>query len=304
MLYKLGKKFFKLTYNALHFLQACLILLSIFVIAYWLLQLANAPFIKPVAPFFEGINAYVHLFYNRLVVIGGTTIDFSFFIAAIILLLAAFGIKYAIELIEISEEHFESLNKTYKKHAEKAFNAQLEREYLRQESKNNKTITLLKFNASKLLKGSLYGDDIKGDPGSKAKEVLFDCFEILDEDMDCKKELLDNGILLYFDDYNNIDKFINSLNRILKGIKTKYIEDKWQVSYTAGIDVYADSSEIEQKKEALKKLVKLGLNDKITCLGTFKHRYSLLKKPSYTFSAEGFYTIIENEEVFSIEILR
>lgn len=292
----LGKKIFKLTYDLLRFIQICLIFLSLFVIAYWFLSIAGTPIIQPVAPFFEGIKNLVHLFYNRPVAIDKAVLDFSLIVAAIIFLLFVLGIKFVIEFIEIAEEKYDVVYKTYKKHTEKVFNAQLEKEYLEQEARNNKTIALVKFKAS--------GASSDADTEGKVKEILFDFFEILDEDIDCKKEITENTIFLYFNDYNNIDRFVTSLETILKGIKAKYYEDKWQVNYNIGIDVYAEAQEIEAKKDSLKKLVKIGLDNKIACLATFKHRYLMTKVTKYTFVEEGYYNIIKNDEVFSLKPLK
>lgn len=304
MYHNLGKKIFKLTYDLLRFIQICLIFLSLFVIIYWFLSIAGAPIIQPVAPFFEGIRNLVHLFYNRPVSIDKAVLDFSLIVAAIIFLLFVLGIKFVIEFIEIAEEKYDVVYKTYKKHAEKVFNAQLEKEYLEQEAKNNKTIALVKFKASGPSSGNLYGEETKVDTDGKVKEILFDFFEILDEDIDCKKEVTENTIFLYFNDYKNIDRFVTSLETILKGIKAKYYEDKWQVNYNIGIDVYAEAQEIEVKKESLKKLVKIGLDNKIACLATFKHRYLMTKVTKYTFVEEGYYNIIKNDEVFSLKPLK
>lgn len=266
--------------------------------------MAAFPLSQPFAPFFEGLRNIVHLFYNKGITTDTNSVDFSFLIATIIFLLTALAIKFAIEFIEIFERKYELLQDSQRLRAEKRFNEELEREYLETEVKNNKIIVLIELTSSSASRGNLYNKEQPEDAEKKTKEILFELFEILDEDINCKKEIFNNGILLYYDNYSSIDTFITLLRSILKGLKNKYYEDKWIIKYACSIDVYADRAEVETKKEVLKKLVRIKAEDKIVCLSNFMHRYSLVKNPKFSFSTEGFYKIKENEEVFSLEDLK
>lgn len=302
MSYKLIKKGIKFVVDFLHFVQGMLIFLCILMVAYWFSELARVPFIKPVAPFFEAIKNITHIFYNRTLVVGEITLDFSLFVATILVLIVVWVLKVLMENIVFYEQYYDIAHKKHKKKVEDSFNLKLQEEYLSNEQKNNKVVALIKFCAENILKDKFYTKDFGVGVEQKEKEMLFDFFEILDEDVKCRKEILNEGLLLNFENFENIDNFISSLNKIIRELKDKYYTEKWQLNFLMGVDVYAGAEEIKSKTEKIKTLNKLGFKNEIICSGAFKQRYSMLEKQKYYTQAKGFYQINgENEEIFCIK---
>lgn len=302
MSYKLIKKGFKFVVNFLHLIQGMLIFLCILMIAYWFSELAKAPFIKPVAPFFDAIKNIIHMFYTRTLVVGSLTLDFSLFVATILGLIIAWILKVLMENIEFYEQYYDIAYKKHKKKKEESFNLKLEKEYLKNEQKNNKMLVLVKLCAANRAKDKFYTKDFGVGIEQKEKEMLLNLFEIINEDIKCKNEILNEGILLYFDDVEKTDNLIFYLKKIIKELENKYYEEKWQLSFFISVDVYAEPTEIKRKIEKLITLNRLGLKDEIVCMGNFNQRYALLKNKKYNMLAQGFYQINgDNEEVFCIK---
>ena len=88
-------------------------------------------------------------------------------------------------------------------------------------------------------------------------------------------------------------------------MKKQYIKENWQINSYIGVDVYAKESELRLKAEKLFNLIKLGIENEIVCLSTFKERYILLEKAYCSFEGQGFYQILgDNKEVFCIKSLK
>lgn len=301
MSYELSKKLFKYFIDLLRLVQLVSIFLCFFINLYWVLQLAGATFIQPVAPFFEAIRQMAYFFNPKIVNANGVTIDFAFLEATIFILAFVWGLKIFIELLEFLGKKSDAIHKKVKKKNEELFNLKLEKEYFSEEYKNNKVFMVVRFVAKNLTKDSFFNRDVNVGVEEKEREILFNFLEILDEDIKCQKKVLDEGVLL-LEDFKNIDNFIYSLGRIIKELKSKYYEEKWQLDFHMGIDVYADPTEIEPKMEKITVLTNLGFEGKIACLGTFKQRYSLSKNPKYRIQDEGIYQINNTEEeVFCIK---
>ncbi len=300
MLYDLGKKCFKLFINFLHSLQIVLIFLSFSVILFWLLQLGKVPFIDFVAPFFEGIKSFIHLFYNRTIVVDEVSIDFSFFIAALLFMALVLILKFAAEQVEFVEQKYDSAHRYLKRKTEDVFNTGLNQQYLFDEQKNNKFFMFIRFKAKNMMKDSLYNKDAHEGESQKEKEFLFDFFEVLD-DLKCQKRNTQSGILLYFDNFNEVDSIISSVDTMITEIKNKYLLDKWKIESLMAAETYADENEIPQKVQNAIKLLNLGFKGEIACLAGFKQRYSLIKQPQYQCIGRGVYKINKDEEVFCIK---
>lgn len=304
MFYKLGKKLFHLFIDFIRLIQVALIFLSFFTILYWILQLAGATFIEPVAPFFEGIKSITHIFYNRTVQTGEVTIDFSFLLATFVFLLLAWGLKFVIEYIEFAEKKYDSIYKFFKKKYEDLFNIGLEKQYLNQEQKNNKFLLLIKFNVINLSKDKFFNRDSDFNTNEKERELLENLSDNLEDVLICQKNLLPEGLLLSFDDFNDIDEVIFFIKNVMKKLQQKSEEENFKLNFLVGIEVYANAKEIASKTEKLIKLINLGLDDKILCLATFKQRYLLVKSPNYTVESLGVYKISDYEDVFFIKSLK
>lgn len=299
---KIRKDLFRYVANILHFSQIFLIFLSFFTIMYWIFEIAGATFIKPFTPIFGSIKDITHLFYNRTVNIGEASLDFSFLVAVIFFLLCVWILKIAIEYVEIAAAKCEKISESLRKKAEEDFNVQLEKEYKTQTSKDNNFLFLIKFSAQNMEKDKFYNRDVNDGVEEKEKEILIDFFEIVDEDLNCQKQLLDGKILLSSNKFDDIDQFLNSIQTILSDFKNKYRSENWNLDFLISTDAYAINTEIEQKTQKLISLIKLGFTNDIICLSPFKERYAFLKIQKYSFTGEGTYQIMgENEEIFRIK---
>ena len=302
MFNKLAKKIFKLLIDIVKFVQVTLVFLSFFVVLYWILQLAGAKFIEVFAPFFEGIKAFIHTFYNRTVKIDQVSIDFSFLLATFIMLLIAQALKFLVEGIEFLEKKYDSIYNFFKKKSEGLFNIGLEKQYKAQEHRNNKFLLLIQFNLTNSTKDKFFNKDVVTGVDEKQKEVMQKFLEIFGKDLKFQKDLLKEGLLLCFNDFDSIEKVLSEVGNCIRILKKKYVEEQWKVSYIAGIDVYANAGEILPKVKRMIMLLKLNLKDKIACLPTFKQRYSLMKNPTYKIEGQGTYKIEGCEDIFVLEI--
>lgn len=304
MLYKLGKKFLNLSADFIHFVQVVLVFMSFFVILYWILQLAEVKFIEPVAPFFESIKAFIHIFYKRIVQMDNVSIDFSFLLAAFLALFISWGLQFVIELIEFAEKKYDNTYNYLKRKNEDSFNKDLEKQYLKEEYKNNKVLILIKFETKNLSKDKFFSRDTEIDVDEVQEEILKEFFDNFVKGLKAEKKLINDGFLLYFNDFDDIEKIISSILSDIKILKKKYIEKELQLNSIMSIDVYADDKEIESKIGKLIILNKLDLKNKIACFATFKQRYSLIKNPKYSVDPHGIYKIFDEESVFFINRLQ
>jgi len=305
--YELGKKIFKFFIETLNFFRVTLVFLSFFTVLYWFCQLAGATFVNIFAPFFETIKNITHLFYNRTIVIDKESIDFAFLIASFAMLFVVWALKFAVEYIEQAEKSYDNAHEIAKEKAEKIFNACLEQEYVNQEQKNKNIAILIKFSASNTLKDSFFDRNTDLGVEETQKTALLELLQNAEseEKLRFKKKVFDDSVLLSFDSFKDIDKILANIESYIENIRQKYAQNKWQINYFVGIEVYAKEHELESKIKSLMMLIKLGLTDKIICFATFKQRYSLLKKPKYKVDQEGLYSINDaNEEVFYVKNLK
>lgn len=265
-----------------------------------MLQIAQIPWLNAAAPLFETIKDITHLFYNRISNINDVQIDFAFLIASFAILFIVWGIKLLIEKIELIEEKYDATYKTIKKKAEENFNVSLEKQYIKNEHKNNKFLVMVKLKVRDLSVDAFFSRDTTPRDTKKELEIMSNFMEILDEDLPCQKKLFDDNLLLYFPNFDKINETLDNLRLIIKNLKNKHLEDKWQITASVGVDTYAGANEIAPKAQKLILLNKLGLDNKILCLSSFRQRYSLLKEKKYNIEVEGAYKLGENEEEVSI----
>ncbi|MFA7659227.1 MAG: hypothetical protein WCY19_07320 [Candidatus Gastranaerophilaceae bacterium] len=303
MFYKLGKKLFLFFVNFLKFIQVLLVFLSFFIILYWLFQLGEATFIKPFAPFFEGIKNIVHIFYFRTVKVDEIAIDFSFLIATFVLLFIVWGLRFVIEDVDLIEKKYDSIYNFLKKKVESIFNLTLEQQYLISEHKNNNFLILVKFTALNLSKDSFFNKDAAVGIEEKQREILADFSKIIAEKLQPQRRTLEDGLLLYFENFQKVDGVILDIEKVILNLKNRYYDKKFRVNFLISIETYSKNNEITEKLKTLLMLNKLGLKDKIICLSTFKQRYSLVKNPRYFVESLGIYEIKKDEEVFCIKSL-
>lgn len=242
-----------------------------------------------------------------MVVIDKESIDFAFLIASFAMLFAVWALKFAVEYIEAAEEKYDTAHRLAKEQTEKIFNACLQQEYINLEQKNKNIAILIKFSAINLLKDSFFNRDADTGIEEMQKNALIDLIQYIEtkDKLHFEKKFFDDSVLLTFDSFHEVDGIIVSLESDIEDIKQKYAQNKWQINYFAGIEVYAKEQELEAKTKNLMKLVKLGLTNKIVCFATFKQRYSLAKKPKHTIAQEGLYSINDvDEEVFYVKNLK
>lgn len=302
MLYKIGKKFFAYLKDFLNFLRVFLVFLSFAVILFWLLQLWVPPFVERVAPFFNSIKDFTHLFYNRTVSIDEVVIDFSFLLDAIIFMIIVWALKFVVEQIEFVENQYESFYAKVKRKAEALFNVALEQEAVIAELKNNSFMVLINMQVENLMKSTMFNSDANVGLDEKRDEILSDFIELASENIKADKKIIEEGVLLYFNDFSDVDKNITQLDNVIKAIREKYYAQKWLITFYGALDSYSTPKDIMTKVKVLLRLQKLGLKNKIICIASFKQRYSLQKNPKYRITAEGYYKISEEmEEVYVLE---
>lgn len=287
----------------MHFMQIVLIFLSFATILFWLFELGGATFIQPFAPFFHFIQDVTHLFYNRTVQIEQSQIDFAFLIAALTFLLVVWGLKFAIEGLEGLEKKYDYFHEKFRVNTEKSFNVNLERQYIREESKINKFLMLVKFKARNTARDSFFEKGANEGAEEKEKEALNLFADKIDNALGAQKRILSEGVLLYFEDFKRVDKIISTIKDVVEELKGDFSELNWELKEVISIEPYAYDSEITYKIRNLMLLNRLDFKCEIVCLSQFKHRYSLMKDPKYTVENKGIFEINKDEEVFYIKNL-
>ena len=281
-------------------MQIFLVFLSFATILYWILQIAQVSFITPVAPFFEAIKEITHIFYKRVVTIDEVSLDFSFLIVTFVMLLLVAGIKFIIEELEVLEKKYDNLFYRARKKEEDLFNAALAQENLIGEYKNNKILILINFSLKNLSKNKLFDRDFNEGIEEKQRELLEEAFK--DFDVKYERKLLNEGVLLILNAFDNVDGVISYTEHFIKELKYKYYQEKWQVKYLFSLDVFADKNEVISKARDLVLINKVDLQDEIICTSAFKQRYLLIKKPKYNIEDKGNFSI--NEETKELCVLK
>lgn len=299
---KVCDKILVLTADVMHFLQVVLVFLSFFVIIFWVLELAQAPFIAPVLPFFESIKTFVHLFYNRLVVFGDVQIDFSFLVASIFFMFLSWSLTFVISFLELTRIKLKEIYIAQKQREEKSFNKQLNQEYLNNELKNNRFIILVNLSVSSLLKNNYGHVGQNQDFSTLQQEMINKFLESFSQKFKIEKNIINEGILLYFEPFENVDKVLALMEYIVNGLKKQCLDKKLLLNYIINIDTYSGLSDAAVKAKMLISLSKIDLKDRITCYPSFKNRYLLLENRRYNFVDEGSYKIGDKEQdIFRLE---
>ena len=272
-------------------------------ITYWFLHLAGVVFAPGIETFFGNIANFVHLFYNRIVQIDGVNIDFSYLVLTVFLLAIVYGLTYAVRNIVAVEKSYDKAHEVVRKQKENVFNVALEQEVVLSEYKNNKVLIAIKFAVANLTKDKFYTKNFNEGAEEKLKEVQEDFLDLLEGNLKSDEEVVHKGIIFIKLVVKNVDSKIEQFELLINALKTKYMEQGWQVDYFASIDVYSNLDEVEVKFKNLARLTHLGNANKILCLSTFKKRYLLNQGKKYNFVDVGLYKIADNEEVFILERL-
>lgn len=302
MFYKIGKVLFRFVLNSVNFFRLLLVFWAFFTLVYWLFQLGGNPFVVQFAPLFEPVRDFIHIFYTRVATIDKVSIDFSFLLAAILMFLTVWGLKFVVEYIELAERKYDSIYRYIKNKAEELFNLNLEAQYLSMENKNNKLLFLIKFSANNAAKDSFFNRDFEMGVEEKEKEILLAFLKGLDISATMQKRFLNEGVLLYFEDFNDIERILAALKSNIMNLQRIYAEQKWGLTSLISIEAYAENKDIEAKLKNLIMLNSLNQPDQILCSGAFKQRYSLIHNPKLIIEDKGFYKLAKGgEEVYSIK---
>lgn len=302
MFYKIGKVLFRFVLNSVNFFRLLLVFWAFFTLVYWLFQLGGNTFVNQFAPLFEPVRDFIHIFYTRVATIDKVSIDFSFLLAAILMFLTVWGLKFVVEYIELAERKYDSIYRYIKNKAEELFNLNLEAQYLSMENKNNKLLFLIKFSANNAAKDSFFNRDFEMGVEEKEKEILLAFLKGLDISATMQKRFLNEGVLLYFEDFNDIERILAALKSNIMNLQRIYAEQKWGLTSLISIEAYAENKDIEAKLKNLIMLNSLNQPDQILCSGAFKQRYSLIHNPKLIIEDKGFYKLAKGgEEVYSIK---
>jgi len=302
LLYKLGKKVFKILINFFQSIRLILVFLSFATVLYWILELAGVKFYDFITAFFDSIKNFMHLFYSRTVPVDTVTIDFSFLVATFVMLAISWGLKYVVESLEFAETKYDRFHVSFKEKSEKVFNYNLERQYLHDEAQNNQGLILIKICASNMMKDSHFNKDMSAGVAEKQREVISEISQNISAKINCQKKSSESELLISFNPFNDFDNIIPEIQVVVKAAKLKQKEEKWKIDVAIGIEAYAQEKEVIAKLSNLKKLTRLELYGEIVCLSTLMQRYSLLKNPKYKIEGKGLYTINDKEEtVFCVE---
>jgi len=302
LFYKVGKNSFKIFINCIQFLRVYLIFLAFGTTLYWFLQLASPGSMTFFAPFFDPIKDFTHLFYNRVVTVDEVTIDFSFLVASLVMILVSWMLTYLVDHIEFTEKKYDALCRILKQKAEHLFNKNLEEEYHSKEHQNNKVLILIKFVALNAGKSALYNKDLEVGVEEKQTEALRKFQQLFTTTVKCQTKMVDNSLLIAFTPFSQVDAALFEMETIIKDLKKKFKEEKWQVEPVISVETYAKETEVAPRVTSLKKLHKLALKNEIACLSSFRQRYSLMTNQKYNVAGKGIYKIRDKEEtVFCIE---
>lgn len=302
MLYKVGKKFFLYMINLLGLTQVGLVFFAFITVLYWILDIAKAPFVQSVTPFFESIRTFTHQFYNRNVNVDQVSIDFSYFVFAIVLLFTAWAIRFLVEMLHEWEDKYDALHKTFKRKVEERFNSRLEKNYVGQENKNKKFLVLIKFLALDAEKEMSYKEKSPEITDAIQMQALRELAQVCVGKQIIQKKIIENSLLLYYNDFENMDNILLDINKHIEFVKTKYRKEKWILNFLFAVEPYISDNDIMEKYKRLRSLHKLDLRNEMICLGTFKMRYSLVYNAKYVVDCKGLYNIDSGqEEVFRIK---
>lgn len=282
-------------------MQLLLIFISFAVILFWFAELVNPKGVEFFAPFFNSIRDFIHLFYTRRVDSGGVLIDFSFLLAAFIMLGISYCLNFFIDVVSNFEKQFDKLHQTIKRKTEDTFNNDLEKTYKKTEVQNNRFLFFIKLCVKDLSKDKFYTKNIDDNSEENEKFALEEFLNDFKKNYFCETKFIDKVLLLDFKKFDDIDIILPLLEQSFNKLKSEYESKKrWKLDYLMAVDVYAQEQEIIPKIRALNILLKLNILNKVACLSSFKSRYILKDNPQYNIGSYGVYHINENEEVFCI----
>lgn len=271
-------------------------------VIYWILNIAKVPFADFFTPFFESIKSIVNIYYSRGVVIDQVTLDFSYLIASLSMIIVVWVFKFVVDFVEDVEKKYDSIHKALKNRQEIKFNQALEKERKKVEKQHNKFLILINFSAKNLSKDKFYSYDTETGCEAIEESAIRELWEALSKNVKFKEAFLETSLLLYFDNFDEIDSVICEINNQINKIKNEYSQKNWQLHYFVGIEVYSHVREIFSKVNGLRSLLNFKFVNEIVCFGTFDQKYLTAKVPKYYTEKRGVFKVgEEEEEVFAIK---
>ena len=265
--------------------QTLSLICSFFVIATllcWLEILVNAQwnwlnFIKPIVEIVTGFTESIIPF---SITAFGTVFDGKYITAIIILLFLTFIFRVLIEALMNLKESYNDMHFAHKKHVERTFNKNLINKVVSKETKVSKYMILINTRLQKKF---------------THKECHFDLHEQNDlmnkfimQKTNTNFEIMDNGFLYQFEDFNNIDNILDVLFKMKKSSSP--------LEYSICIQVGSE-------KNQLKKLADLQYFGKIIFCADTLLRYKCNKSHRYGTQNVGVFQLNDiNETTETIEV--
>lgn len=303
MLYKIGKKLFSLLLDGINLLRVSMVFLSFFTIIYWLISLEQPQSVSFFSPFFNSVLDFVHLFYQRRVVLDEkTVVDYSFLIFSIMLLIGVWALKFAIEFIENLELSYDELYLKSKKIIQEAFNIELEAQSTIKTNEKRKFIALISFLAQEKDLELSYNAKTEEEIQEVQQEILNSFTKNCISETKFQKKLRENYLILYFEGLENLDEIFFELNKKFNDLKWVYAKENWDVFSLCAVESYETETEIAKKYEILKLLINSKYKNKIVCTSNFKHQYLQLNKAAHYLHSRGVFDLGGTTEVFEIRL--
>ncbi|MCQ2789727.1 MAG: hypothetical protein MJ229_05040 [bacterium] len=286
--------------NFIRSIQFVLFILVISTLIYWLLTSMGLVLPEYIAQAFDSINMFGALIVTDAVVLNGAYVHFSFGVTIAIFLGIIKLLDILVEFVIYLNNQLNLSKEKIKEANEKKATQRRHEEYIKEESKNNKILLMVRFGVE--YQTSSFGKNSNNKITSKT--VMSDFFSMLEGNIDeCSADFVDDDLLLIFNPFDNIDNFIRRLNDIFRVIEKKYLVNGVKISLYLAADTAAKSSEILAKQENLIKLLELAIKNKVVCVESFKKRYAIKKFPNWNIQSIGTYNIdgFTKQEVYVME---
>lgn len=287
----------KLVVKVLRSLQFLIFALLIMVVVVWLLLILNMKLNSTVASIFYSVTRIGAFFLSGGIKIGLYYIDFSYLSTVIVFFLILYFIDFVIEYLG----NLDKKNKIKKLNEEKRelveVNAEIQRDLVQAELKNNSFIVLFDFS----IKDNRSSWESENARKHTKKDIIISLLALLEGNLDCESVFVDDNIMLIFENsFSSVDITLNMICSLMRTLVEEYKQKKCSITWSAALDVYKDRVDREKKSQEMLRLLPLQIPH-FSCLGTFKNRYELKTNPRYTIKSNGVYAISGNEEIFTLE---
>jgi hypothetical protein len=264
---------------------------ALLIVLYWLFDIFKVPFIANLMPVFEPIRNFTHIFYKS----PAGKVDFAFFIASVASLFFAWFLTLVIEFLEFLCKCIDRIHNQLLVKEEAILNQNLQKESIEMEKINNKFIFLITFQLVNILYDAKYEVQEKEENERKANKILENIFSKFNETLKCQSKVYDSSILLYFENFDQIDIVLKQIFNLIILFKNELAREKWKLTFNGALEVYSKRSEMTDKCKNLFALNRLGIKNQLICLSSFKHRYSIQQKTNFELIDSGLYTMNGNE---------